>query len=136
MSHHRNPSRTTQTFQKEHHDPKRLHFFVGRGFWVIPPIRASCHRCFFFLGIGHIGITAPNDRCKVDLFIRLMAEILHQSRLVVYPIIYYKVWCRISSINSITMLRSTLRFFYCTENLKFSHKKRDVWRAKSASFPW
>ena len=37
-----------------------------------------------------------------------MDEILHQWRLVVYPIIFYRVlihpkWCRISSINSIAL---------------------------------
>ena len=42
----------------------------------------------------------------LTLLILLMAEILHQLRLVVYPIIYlqgfiHPRWCRISSINSI-----------------------------------
>ena len=44
-------------------------------------------------------------------------------------------WCRISSINSIAMLRSTLRYFYCTENLKFSHKKTECLGSEISKLP-
>ena len=50
------------------------------------------------------------EKSNKSVKLLLMAEILHQLRLVVYPIIYrvytlfiHHRWCRISSINSITL---------------------------------
>ena len=70
---------------------------------VVRPTRASDFRVVF---VALLEVILCDFFVESNLNILLMEEILHQLRLVVYPIIYKlflidRRWCRISSINDI-----------------------------------